>query len=654
MTKPLRRARPGRALPRLIFTLTTLAGLAMAPLAQAFQADKLTEALTYVYASNFERAEALAAESGDPIAADIITWHKLRAGDAPWREYVDFLRRNADWPGLPLLQRRAEAQMPAGLPPAEVRAFFAAIPPQSGRGALLLSAALGGEAGAAERVRAWRDIAMSESDRAFYRREYAESLRAHHAVRADNLLWEGRTSAAKEMLDLLGPADAAVARARIALSDRANGVDALIAAIPASRADDPGVAHDRFRWRLAKDRWDDAESLLRERSTSAASLGRPEAWASSRRAIARRAMRDGRPRNAYEIASRHYLSEGANYADLEWLSGYLALTYLEDPGRALRHFENFRHAVETPISLGRAGYWLGRAHERLGNQAEARAAYGFGGTFQTTFYGQLAAERIGLPVDQSIVTSGALPGVPRALRQRTPVRAAELLQAAGDTVTALRFLLHVQESLSPQDSAALAAHALDIGQTAAAVKIAKRVVEDGVIYPDAYYPVTALAREVTAIPPELAMSIARQESELNPRAISPAGARGLMQVMPATAERVAGQLGLPYEQGRLTSDPSYNGQLGSQYLADMLERFDGSILLAAAAYNAGPGRPERWIELYGDPRRPGVDPIDWIEHMPFRETRNYVMRVMESLHVYRARINGRAGPIGLGEALKPR
>jgi soluble lytic murein transglycosylase len=467
------------------------------------------------------------------------------------------------------------------------------------------------------------------------------------------LLWEGEAEAAAEMLDLVSAGDAALARARIALQGDKNGVDGLISGIPASHAGDPGLAYDRFRWRMRKGRWDSAAELLKERSTSAAALGRPERWASNRRSIARREMRDGRPRAAYRIASSHQLTEGSNYADLEWLSGYLALSFMDDPIRAARHFENFRLAVETPISLGRAGYWLGRSFEAMGEPQKAQQSYAYGGLFQTSFYGQLAAEKIGLSPDNSIATRGTLPAPETSGVLRSgAVRAAAALSAAGEDLLAIRFFLHVQESLSPGQSAALANYALQIGQTSAAVRIAKRVVRDGVIYPDAYYPVTALAQEARVIPPELAMAIARQESELNPRAVSPAGARGLMQLMPGTAQKVSGQLGLGYDLGRLTSDPSYNARLGTQYLADMLERYDGSVVLAAAAYNAGPGRADRWIADYGDPRAPGTDVIAWIENIPFRETRNYVMRVAESLHVYRARINGRAGPFGLGEVLR--
>lgn len=621
-------------------------------IAAAAQPERLASALQSVARGDFANARAEAGRAGTPLAVDIVDWHRLRAGGASWTEYASFLTRNADWPGLPLMRRRAEAVMPGGLPAGQVRAFFSVTKPQTARGSMIYAAALGRADAQAERARAWTSLRMSRNGRAQFLERFGAELRAHHAARLEMLLWSGETTAAAEMLPLVGAGSAAVARARIALQEKKNGVDGLITAIPASHAGDGGLAHDRFRWRRDKGLRESAEALLLERSVSAAALGRPAAWASTRRSLARQAMRQGRTNAAYRLASQHFLTSGSHYADLEWLSGYLALTRMRDPNRAAAHFTRFQAAVETPISLGRAGYWLGRAHEAAGNTGAARDAYGFGARFQTSFYGQLAAERIGAGVDQSIARRGQLPGYRSAgFMNASPVQAARLLHAAGDTVLAERFLLHVQESLGPQDSAALAHLALDIGQTAAAVKISKRLVRRGAIYPEVYYPVTTLAQEARVVAPELALSIARQESELNPRAISPAGARGLMQLMPRTAERVSSQIGLRYDAGKLLSDPSYNARLGTQYLSDMLQRYGGSVLLAAAAYNAGPGRVDRWLNTYGDPRQASVDAVSWIESIPFRETRNYVMRVLESQHVYRSRIAGQAGAIGLSRSL---
>lgn len=642
--------------PRAAVRLTCLLVIALLPAAPvaAFQPDRLSEALRQVWAKDFGAAAAAAARAGDPVASEIVEWHRLRAGQGNWGDFARFVTANADWPGMELLRKRAEAAMPGTLPAEQVRAFFAIIKPQTGRGAMLYAAALGGAAGQEALAAAWRELPMTSDERAQFVQRFGQALAPHHRARLYTMLWEGETNAAEAMLPLVPAADAALARARIALQRRAPGVDGLIAAVPASHAGDGGLAYDRFDWRMSKNRWDGGEELILAHSTSAESLGRPEAWSNRRRSIARNAMREGRVQAAYRIASQHFLTAGSDYSDLEWLAGYIALVHLNDPGRAAAHFQRFAASVETPISLGRAGYWLGRAYEAGGDADAARRSYAFGARHQTSFYGQLAAERAGIAPDQSIVQRGLPDWRNRSFARSRPVHAARLLHAAGDPVTALRFLLHVQESLGPEDSAALAALAIDMGQTAAAVKIAKRVVRDGQIWPDAYYPLTGLTRHANGIPPELAMAIARQESELNPQAVSPAGARGLMQLMPATAQKVSATLGLPYSQGRLTSDPGYNVQLGSRYLAEMLARFDGSIILAAAAYNAGPNRVDQWIATYGDPRRPGVDPVLWAETIPYRETRNYVQRVAESLHVYRARMAGRAGPIGLTQAISPR
>ncbi len=628
----------------------------------ALEPSRLAAAMDAVRVRDWPRAAAEAGRAGDPVAIDIVAWHRLRAGAGSWPDYTQFLSRNPDWPGLPLMRKAAEAEIPEALPAAELRAFFTGRPPQTGRGARLLAGALDGDAARDVIARAWVDLDLGEAEEARFLSLHNDIVTPLHEARLARLLRAGRTDAAERLLPLLAPGAAALARARIRLQTDTPGVDAAIEAVPDALADDPGLALDRFEWRLRRARWDDAEALLLARSTSAAALGAPEAWASRRRALARMAMRQGRSQTAYRLASRHFLEGGANYADLEWLSGYLALTRLGDPGQAAAHFRRFDAAVETPISKGRAGYWLGRALEAAGDPQGARAAWAAGAEHQTSFYGQLAAERggiapdarlAGIGPDARLAGAGALPGWRgRPFADTGPLRAALLLQAAGESVIATRFFLHVEESLAPQDAAALAGLAREAGLDVAAVRIGKRLAEDhGQIWPGAYYPLTSAAAQAVSVPPELALAVARQESELNPVAISPAGARGLMQLMPATAQKMAGDLGLPYDAGRLTADPAYNVRLGSGYLAEMLGRYGGSVLLAAAAYNAGPGRVDQWLREYGDPRRPGVDPIDWIEGIPFRETRNYVMRVTEGIFVYRTRLTGNAGEIGLARTL---
>lgn len=641
------------SLARRLATFTFLLAICLSGPLVAADGKGMARVLAAISQKDYPLARREAAGMRNAIAVDIVTWHQLRAGGGRWTEYTDFLGRNFDWPGLSLMHKRAEIAMPSNLPREQVIRFYrSAGKPQTGRGAFLLATAQGGEAGRKTAADAWVNLALGSSELKNFLSSYGKALKPYHVARLDEMIWRGNTKQAEAMLTLVSKDDAALARARIALRRNQDGVDALIKAVPKAKANDPGLAYERFAWRMRKDRYDDSEVLIKARSKSAESLGRPEVWSNRRRILARRAMRQGRVRVAYNLASQHFLSSGSDYADLEWLSGYIALTHLRDFNRAIRHFERFRLSVKTPISLGRAGYWTGRAYEAAGNKSAARSAYGFGAAYQTSFYGQLATERAGLPKDTSMAKPRALPDWrQRSFANSSPIRAALLLREAGDHLLMLRFILHVQESLDLQDTAALARMALDIERPFVAVKIAKRAARQGAILPQAYYPVAATTRAKLPVPKELANAIARQESELNAFAISPAGAHGLMQLMPATAKKVAGDIGIEYNKARLTQDPAYNTRLGSQYLAEMLARYDGSIILAAVAYNAGPHRADRWIASYGDPRSPDVDPIWWIENIQYRETRNYVMRVMESLYVYRTRISGKAQPIGLHKAL---
>jgi soluble lytic murein transglycosylase len=381
-------------------------------------------------------------------------------------------------------------------------------------------------------------------------------------------------------------------------------------------------------------------------STSAEALGQPDLWMERRANLARQALEDGHPAAAYRLAARNFGSSGADYADAEWVAGFVALTRLKDPKLAIEHFTRFQAAVATPISLGRAGYWLGLAHAEAGEAAAAAEAFRTGAAYQTSFYGQLAAEKLAISADPRLAGGGPAPDWRKeAFRTSSVVQAFYWLHLADDDRRASQFLRHAAEGKPAATRAAIAQMAIDLGRPQIGIRIAKDAAAEGIVLPDQYYPLHLIARKDWSVPTEFAMAIARQESELDARAASEAGARGLMQLMPATAKHMAEQTGMTYSVTRLGVDPIYNARLGTTYLAGLLDRYDGSYVLATAAYNAGPGRVNTWIEDFGDPRQPGVDPVTWIESIPFSETRNYVMRVLEALHVYRARLNGRAAPV---------
>lgn len=616
---------------------------------QADDVPTFARALTLAEGRDWPGARDLGQRAG-PLAASVIDWMRLRDGSGAFAEYPAFLSAHPDWPGLALLREKGEATIGAGADPARVVAYFAGGAPQTGAGALALIDAhlTRGErkAAVAAAVAAWRSLPLSQADQDGFLARLGPELAEHHDGRVAAMLAAGHTDSARRMLPLASPGTRAVAEARIALQENGKGIDALIAAVPARMAASPGLAYDRFRWRIRKDRYDEAEALLLERSQSAKALGDPEVWAEWRRRLARKEMREGDPARAYQIATRHHLTPaaGEDYADLEWLSGYIALRKLKDPRAALTHFDRFAAAVSGPISLSRAAYWQGRAHEALGDKARARAAYAEGARYQTAFYGLLSAEKVGLPLSPAMTGRSTLPDWRgAAFTGSTVFQAALLLEEAGRRDLAQRFLLHLAEGLSGEDIGRLAAMARDEGDANTALVLAKKAASKGVVWPGVYFPLNGLEALDLPVEPELALAIARRESEFNPAVVSGAGARGLMQVMPATAKRMAGKLGLGYEPAKLTADWKYNARLGSAYLAELVAEFGPSPVLVAAGYNAGPGRPRQWIDAFGDPRRKDVDVVDWIESIPFEETRNYVMRVAESLPVYRARLRGDAG-----------
>lgn len=621
-------------------------------------AGAMISAMQSVETRDWVKAGTLAAPAGQ-VGKDIIEWHRLRSATGTFAEYQSFIARRPDWPGMTYLKKAGEASIPKDADPKQVIDYFVGQDPQTGVGALRLAAALqqvgAGDLAAAAVVKAWRELSLTQAEEGAFLSQYSKTLAPHHSARQDALLWRDRATEAERMQALVDSGTAKLAAARIALIRKDDGVDALIAAVPSTMSDDPGLAYARFQWRDSKGRINDATALMQERSASKESLGQPEAWSNRRRDLARQLMRDGKAKEAYQLASRHYLTEGDDYSDLEWLSGFIALTDLKDPETALKHFRHLRIAVATPISLGRAGYWEGRAYEATGRTEDARAAYAFGGEFQSSYYGLLAAEKAGLPMDADLLGKEAYADWRSASFVKSSVfQAAMLLRAADQPLLFTRFLRHLAESLTPSEQGQLAEMALQLDQPYAAVYLAKYAADGGVVHMRPYFPLPEIAKNKFSVPTELALSIARRESEFYSQATSPAGARGLMQVMPGTAKIMAAKLGMTYEAGRLTSDPGYNTTIGSAYLAELISEFGPAYALVAAGYNAGPGRPRSWIQTYGDPRDPAVDAVDWVEHIPFNETRNYVMRVMESVVIYRARLTGQTGPIRLSEELKGR
>lgn len=647
------------ALPLRVLALLT--GLALTP-ALAYDAKEISALRdAQGLANQQDWAEASSrAQGAGAVGADVIEWQRLRAGEGLLGEYEAFLARRPDWPGLPYLKAAGEVAVARSTDPDRVLQYFGGEAPAKAAGILALTAALEAKGRHAEAVEAatigWTKLKFTADEQAHLLDTYGPDLRVAHELRLDRILWDGnRADEGARMLPLVSKDWAALGKARLALRADKDGVSALVNAVPKALKDDPGLAFERFLFRMRHDNYADAAALIVDRSASAQGLGDPMAWAAKRADLARILMRKGEPKNAYRVASTHHLTDLGDMGDLEFLSGFIALRKLNDPARALQHFERLAGAT-TPISQARAQYWLGRALEASGDKTKARSAYGKAANYQTSYYGMLAAEKLGLTLDESLLSNappaGSWKGAGYA--KSSVLEAAARMAAAGNEQLSARFMLHLGESLSDAELGTLAGLALDLGQYRSAVLIAKAATERGLVFPSAYFPVPDMIPEALPVSRALALSIARRESEFDPEARSPAGALGLMQMLPATAAEVAKDQGIKFSKAKLASDPAYNATLGAAYLKELVDQFGPSVALVASGYNAGPGRPRGWVDAFGDPRLASTDVVDWVEMIPFTETRTYVMRVVEGVVIYRAKLRGTAGPVNISDELTGR
>jgi len=620
------------------------------------------DAFAMADADRFGEARRIASAARDPLPGKVLEWMELlRSSDpADHARLTAFVEANPDWPGIAALRRRAEETMPPGLPPGEVLRRFREAPPLTAAGTVRLIEALlatGDAAGATQLARTrWIGGAFDGAEEDAFLARFGSMLREDdHWARLDRMIWDGEAAEARRrMLDLVSPGRRALADARLRLQQQAPGVDEALARVPPALADDPGLHYERVRWARRADRPDQAVALLLDAPTL---LGRPAPWWLERHILLRDLLERGDAATAYRLAAEHGQNSGLPFAQGEWTAGWIALRFLDRPDDAVRHFETLWDGVSTPISRSRAGYWAGRAEAARGRADAARDWYARAGEHPGAFYGQLALQEIGVsrlpipaehvvePADVAAFDADELVRVARALMS---VQRLDPSPAGENRVGS--FLRRVAARADTAARQALAGRlALEAGRRDVAIAAAKSA--DDAFLVQAGYPTLEAAKTSR---PEAALvhGVIRQESVFDPDAVSRAGARGLMQLMPGTAEEVSRRLGERYARARLTAEPDYNIRLGTAYLQEMIERFDGSYVLAVAAYNAGPGRVRQWIDRFGDPRREGVDVVDWIETIPIYETRNYVQRVLEATQVYRQRLEGNLAPLALAEDLR--
>jgi len=454
--------------------------------------------------------------------------------------------------------------------------------------------------------------------------------------RLDRLLWDAQYDAARRMLSLVPTDWRGLGEARLALAAQASNAEIVAARVPAKLRGDPGLIYEELRWRTKKDMLNAAVQIL---LSEPGDLVRPAAWWAERQTIARRVLATGNAALAYRLVEQHGLIEGNAYSEAEFLLGYIALRYMKNPVIAFDHFARILTRVGTPYAKARAGYWGGRAAEAQAKSALAAKWYAAAADHMVTFYGQLAAHQLGHdapphPVPEPVPDPAEL----ARFNQNEVVRATQIFLELGYRDQSKAFLLNMADNATtPTQFAMLAALAETNGRIDLAIAVAKRAIEAGTPLMIHGYPVTAVPSGGT-VEHALLFAITRQESAFDREALSRAGARGLMQLMPATASDIANKLQLPFSAERLAEDGTYNVLLGRAYLETLIDDFGGSYALAIAGYNAGPGRVRQWLRDYGDPRGGKVDMVDWIENIPISETRNYVQRVLENLQIYRGQV----------------
>ncbi len=603
---------------------------------------------------------AAAASIGDPVARKIALWAAVDAdGEQLSFFQLDQARRDlAGWPRTTRRQTAAEkAVETSGLDPARVIAWFGDVEPISPQGAMALASAYqqsGSTQQAQDLIRRWwrGRIFEAEAQRGMLARFGQFLTTDDHVARAETLLLGQQGPAAHDMLALLPPDQQTLAEAKMALrEDRSNATE-LVARVSPELANDPGLAVERARYLRQRNLDSMSLTLVPNFPTQLPNDEVSDRIWTLRRQLINAALKNGDYRGAYTAATNTGMNSGVNFTDSEFYAGWLALSKLHDPATADTHFANIQRVGSSPITQSRALYWRGRAAEAMGADDAARAFYADGARFYTTFYGQLAAEKAGA----NVMSLGHDPVIDAPDRERFDgrelVRAARILGDLGDHDLFRAFVLATAENLpTAQEYALLVDMARGHGDQDLAMRVVRAGAQHGFVLPDRGYPVHSVSAAPDAAESAIVYGITRQESGFDPRVRSGVGARGMMQLMPETARVVARRMGESYQPG-LLDDADYNMRLGASYLGQLVNGFSGSYVMAAAAYNAGPGRPAEWVGYCGDPRAGTTDPLDFVECIPFSETRNYVMRVMEATEVYRARIGGGTGQITLAEDLK--
>ncbi len=587
-------------------------------------------------------------EAKDKSIYNFIQWrHLLTTGNqATFYDYMAFIQNNKDYPRISRIKYLAEQKLSTDkISPKKIINWFGINEPLSGYGMLVLGESFiqtgDSEKGIALIKRGWITAELSTASMKSLSKKYRKYLDSKDYInRADYLAWENKYWDLKTMLPYLPKDYQLLYTARQILMSKSYGVDQAIKNVPQKFKNDAGLNHDRLKWRRKRGRIDSSLEILFSIKNDKDYLVRPDKWWVERAIMSRALIYKNKYETAYKVASQHSLDKGSEFAEAEWLSGWIALSFLNDPILAVDHFNNFYQNVSYPISLARGAYWLGRSYEKIGDKRQSEDWYREATKYLTTYYGQLAFLKINPSQNFELEEQADVKDDYRKyFYNKELVKITHLLNELNKDKYTKNILRHLANDNIASGSEILAAElATNISRYDFAIQVSKLASYEKRFHNTFNYPIISVPQYVNGRKiPETAfiLSLIRQESEFDMRANSHVGAQGLMQIMPYTAKLVAKQAKLPYSKSRLTSDPEYNINLGSHYIAGLILQYDGAYPFATAAYNAGPKRVKHWKKINKDPQKKQIDFVDWVELIPFKETRNYVQRVMENYNVYR-------------------
>ena len=587
-------------------------------------------------------------EAKDKSIYNFIQWRHLLTTEnqATFYDYMTFIQNNKHYPRISRIKYLAEQKLSTDkISPKKIINWFGINEPLSGYGMLVLGESFiqtgDSEKGIALIKRGWITAELSRDSMKSLSKKYRKYLDSKDYInRADYLAWENKYWDLKTMLPYLPKDYQLLYTARQILMSKSYGVDQAIKNVPQKFKNDAGLNHDRLKWRRKRGRIDSSLEILFSIKNNKDYLVRPDKWWVERAIMTRALIYKNKYETAYKVASQHSLDKGSEFAEAEWLSGWIALSFLNDPILAVDHFNNFYQNISYPISLARGAYWLGRSYEKIGDKRQSEDWYREATKYLTTYYGQLAFLKINPSQNFELEEQADVKDDYRKyFYNKELVKITHLLNELNKEKYTKNILRHLANDNIASGSEILAAElATNISRYDFAIQVSKLASYEKRFHNTFNYPIISVPQYVNGRKiPETAfiLSLIRQESEFDMRANSHVGAQGLMQIMPYTAKLVAKQAKLPYSKSRLTSDPEYNINLGSHYIAGLILQYDGAYPFATAAYNAGPKRVKHWKKINKDPQKKQIDFVDWVELIPFKETRNYVQRVMENYNVYR-------------------